>query len=115
MNKEDFAKEQTKLSKEDIIANYWYTYQDNVEKLGIEHQLNLKDKKIEILEENNKLLLHQKQQLYEDLDMLSERIDKAIEYIEKERAKDEEDNFIDLYLDKYENDLLQILKGDNYV
>lgn len=42
---------------------------------------------------------------------LEERISKAIEYIEKERAKDEEDNFIDLYLDKYENDLLGILKG----
>lgn len=49
MNKEEFVKEQMKLSKEDIIANYWYTYQDNVERLGIEHQLKLKDKEIERL------------------------------------------------------------------
>lgn len=49
MNKEEFVKEQMKLSKEDIVANYWYTYQDNVEKLGIEHQLKLKDKEIEKL------------------------------------------------------------------
>lgn len=52
MNKEEFEKEQMRLSKEAIIANYWYTYQDNVEKLGIEHQLNLKDKEIERLNTN---------------------------------------------------------------
>ena len=57
------------FDEEDIIAEY-------------EKQLQKKDTVIEILEENNKLLIHQKQQLYEDLDMLSERIDKAIEYIE---------------------------------
>ena len=51
--------------------------------------------------------------LMADKEELQERIDKAIEYIEKEKAKDEEDNFIDLYLDKYESDLLDILKGDN--
>ena len=49
MKKEEFVKEQMKLSKEDVIANYWYTFQDNVERLGIEHQLELKDKKIERL------------------------------------------------------------------
>ena len=49
----------------------------------------------------------------ENAETFAKRIDKAIEYIEKEKAKDEEDNFIDLYLDKYENDLLDILKGSD--
>ena len=38
-------------------------------------------KKCEILEENNKLLIQQKTQMYEDLDIAYRRIDKAIEYI----------------------------------
>jgi hypothetical protein len=37
--------------------------------------------KSEVLEENNKLLIQQKTQMYEDLDIAYERIDKAIEYI----------------------------------
>lgn len=49
MSKEEFVKKQMKLSKEDMVANYWYTYQDNVERLGIEHQLELKNKEIERL------------------------------------------------------------------
>lgn len=53
-------------------------------------------------------------ELVDKMNDLQERIDKAIEYIEKEKLKDEEDNFIDLYLDKYESDLLNILKGENY-
>lgn len=36
--------------------------------------------KCEILEENNKLLIQQKQQMYEDLDIAYDKIDKAIEY-----------------------------------
>ena len=39
--------------------------------------------KCEILEENNKLLIQQKAQMYEDLDIAYDRIDKAIEYIEQ--------------------------------
>lgn len=37
--------------------------------------------KSEILEENNKLLIQQKQQMYEDLDIAYDKIDKAIEEI----------------------------------
>ena len=37
--------------------------------------------KCEILEENNKLLIQQKAQMYEDLDIAYEKIDKAIEEI----------------------------------
>lgn len=43
---------------------------------------------------------------------LQQRIDKAIKYIEQEKKKDEEDIFVDLYLEKYEEDLLEILKGE---
>ena len=76
-------------------------------------------KKCEILEENNKLLIQQKYQMYEDLDMLSKRIDKAIEYIKNNclyyenydyNAEDElELKYV--YDDKATADLLQIL-GD---
>ena len=45
--------------------------------------------KSEILEENNKLLIQQKQQMYEDLDMLSERIDKAIDYIKDHDSRED--------------------------
>ena len=41
--------------------------------------------KSEVLEENNKLLIQQKAQMYKDLDIAYERIDKAIEYIKKEK------------------------------
>ena len=37
--------------------------------------------KSEILEENNKLLIQQKYQMYKDLDIAYDKIDKAIEYI----------------------------------
>jgi len=42
-------------------------------------------KKSEIIEENNILLIQQKSQMYEDLDKLSGRIDKALDYIPKFR------------------------------
>ena len=47
------------------------------------------------------------------LEQAEERIKKAINYIEQEKKKDEKDSFVDLYLDKYEEDLLEILKGDD--
>ena len=50
-------------------------------KVAIE-EIERLNKKIEILEENNKLSLQQKSQMYEDLDIAYERIDKAIEYLE---------------------------------
>lgn len=43
--------------------------------------------KSEILEENNKLLLQQKQQMYEDLDIAYDKIDKAIEILNKLNIK----------------------------
>ena len=49
------------------------------------HDLNDENKQLKVksdlLEENNKLLIQQKTQMYEDLDIAYERIDKAIEYI----------------------------------
>ena len=38
-------------------------------------------KKSEILEENNKLLIQQKSQMYNDLDEITDKIEKAIELI----------------------------------
>ncbi len=40
-------------------------------------------KKCEILEENNELLIQQKHQMYEDLDIAYKKIDNAIEYIKE--------------------------------
>ena len=42
--------------------------------------------KCEILEENNKLLIQQKAQMYEDLDIAYEKIDKAREYIKHSQS-----------------------------
>lgn len=39
--------------------------------------------KSDVLEENNKLLIQQKAQMYEDLDIAYEKIDKALEYIKE--------------------------------
>lgn len=44
--------------------------------------------KCEILEENNNLLIQQKAQMYEDLDIAYEKIDNAIEYIKPYRVID---------------------------
>ena len=63
-------------------------------------------KKCEILEENNKLLIQQKYQMYEDLDMLSKRIDKAIELIKKHKDYEDEGLLVEETLE-----LLEIL-GD---
>ena len=61
-------------------------------------------KKCEILEENNKLLIQQKAQMYEDLDIAYKRIDKAIEYIKL--------NIRDIDYDTEEYDyLMNILEG----
>lgn len=49
-------------------------------------------KKCEILEENNKLLIQQKYQMYEDLDIAYGRIDKAINYL---KLFDENSDLID--------------------
>ena len=87
MNKEEFVKEQMKLSKEDIIANYWYAYQDNVERLGIEHQLNLKDKEIE--------------KLQKDLRDAHE----VIEQLKKDKRK------VAKYIKEHENDLYDTYDG----
>ena len=63
------------------------------------------NKKSEILEENNKLLIQQKSQLYEDLDVAYDRIDKAIGYLKsKEWA-------IDYEKSSCRTHLLEILKG----
>ena len=56
----------------DIVNEY-------IEKLEKENkQLKVKS---EVLEENNKLLIQQKAQMYEDLDIAYGKIDKAIELI----------------------------------
>lgn len=39
MNKEEFIDSNMKLSKEDIIYNYYETEEKLIEKLGIEHEL----------------------------------------------------------------------------
>ena len=105
MNKEEFVKEQMKLSKEDIIANYWYTYQDNVERLGIEHQLKLKDKEIERLNEEIKGYKQERERV---LNIIEERNSKAIEYI----IKRENQFFIPYFTSKEANELIDILKGE---
>lgn len=65
-----------KLDNEDIeiIQNYIETIEQENKQLKA---------KSEVLEENNKLLIQQKAQMYEDLDIAYERIDKAIEYIKE--------------------------------
>lgn len=65
----------------------------------------------ETLKDTNKLLLQQKQQLQEDLDMLDKRIDRAIAYIKCGKTFD--DIEVARIIDKYENILLEILKGDS--
>lgn len=74
---------------------------------NLAEELEKERKKSKILEENNKLLIQQKAKMYEDLDKLSNRIDKAIEYIEKKYYKK-------VYKTKGTsiNDLLNILKDD---
>lgn len=74
---------------------------------NLAEELEKERKKSKILEENNKLLIQQKAKMYEDLDKLSNRIDKAIKYIEKKYYKK-------VYKTKGTsiNDLLNILKDD---
>lgn len=72
-----------------------------------------------ILKGNNKLLIQQKAKMYEDLDELSDRIQKAIEYIENNRLYKEEIDYDyeenPIYVGcndiKAREELLDILKG----
>lgn len=89
------------LKENMILTNQWYKSQQENKQLK---------EVIEILKETNKLLLQQKGQLQEDLDMLDNRIDKAIEYISEYR-NGWNDWFEFTISDKIE--LLQILKGEN--
>lgn len=87
-----------KLDNEDIeiIQNYIKTIEQENKQLKV---------KSDVLEENNKLLIQQKAQMYEDLDIAYERIDKAIEYIHWRY-----DNRQDMYITQMK-ELLAIL-GD---
>ena len=68
----------------------------------------------ETLKDTNKLLLQQKGQLQEDLDMLDKRIDKAIEYIDKNnltmREKIEYCNDIGIF-DEFVGKVDRLLRG----
>ncbi len=78
-------------------------------------------KKSEILEENNKLLIQQKYEMYAEIDRLNKVIDKAIEYIKKQLSTETYQHLVKIYddIDKTEeiweeyefDDLLEIL-GD---
>ena len=69
--------------------------------------------KSEILEENNKLLIQQKQQMYEDLDIAYDKIDKAIEYIkENDLYVYIPDNDLNMDYEELANDKLLELLGD---
>lgn len=68
--------------------------------------------KSEILEENNKLLIQQKQQMYEDLDIAYDKIDKAIEYITTEQLYTNYQWGKSQYA-KILKDLLEILKRED--
>ena len=71
--------------KREIILDKTKKYNVNVDILDLiidlQQEIDKLTKKCEILEENNKLLIQQKAQMYEDLDIAYRRIDKAIEYI----------------------------------
>ena len=84
MNKEEIMKEIEHIANCELYDTIGVKYlRLNIEKLFEENQ-QLKEV-IEVLKETNKLLLQQKGQLQEDLDMLDNRIDKAIEYISEYR------------------------------
>jgi len=98
----------TKEEYIDKILDYITTLQEENKQLKV---------KSEVLEENNKLLIQQKAQMYEDLDIAYEKIDKAIEYI---KTVNESSKYLDsMFL--YENyisnygacELLDILQGDD--
>ena len=96
-----------RLKKELNKYKYRPSSKINFEKLMTSRkEIERLNKKSEILEENNKLLIQQKSQLYEDLDMLSERIDKAIEYLEQ-KSKEPEWWDTDFMM------VISILKGDS--
>ncbi len=65
---------------------------------------------IETIKETNKLLIQQKAQLQDDLDMLDNRIDKAIEYITTEQLYTNYQWGKSQYV-KILKDLLNILQG----
>lgn len=52
MNKEEFINSKTKLSKEDIIYDYYEVEEKLIEKLGIEHENYELQKENKILKEN---------------------------------------------------------------
>ena len=91
---------------------------------NLAEELEKERKRSKILEENNKLLIQQKAKMYEDLDKLSNRIDKAIEYFNELEKENNKIIKFEVQHDEYqhimaetENALIDniknILKGDN--
>ena len=75
-------------------------------------KVNNLQKTIEVIKNTNKLLIKQKSQLQEDLDMLGERIDKAVEYIKNNWYSKNTRNIDELHsLGDWRLDLLEILNG----
>ena len=83
------------------IISGLYAKIDNQEKIIRDLQEGNKQLKVksEVLEENNKLLIKQKTQMYEDLDIAYEKIDKAIEILK-------------LCNSQCSKEVIEILKGD---
>ena len=87
-----------KIGKKDIYYPE-YVLSNKKSFILLDYITNLQ-KKSEILEKNNKLLIQQKSRMYNDLDQITDRIDKAIEYINKHPVN-------------ACHNLLNILQGDN--
>lgn len=68
---------------------------------------------IETLKETNELLVQQKGQLYENLDMVDKRIDKAIQLLNKHSIDCFEKCYDNNDFSEIMNIILEILKGEN--
>ena len=81
--------------------------------------IELKETKkyILVLEEQNKNLKEDYKRHIDRINELTNRIDKAIEYIkskeEEEHINDYDEHYMDDYLDDYDEHLLDILKGSD--
>ena len=100
------------MNKEIELLNKKIEAQDKIINEQVLEIARLKSK-CEILEENNKLLIQQKQQMYEDLDIAYGKIDKAIEWVHKHISKYNCKGITIIDWDELSNpnDLLEIL-GD---
>ena len=87
MDKEEFINSKIKLSKEDIIEDYYKTEEELIKKLGIEHKIY---------------------ELEQQVQKQKEVIDKAIEYIKKNSKTNP--NLSGLLVESEINTLLDILK-----